>query len=83
MYFIRRIEASYPRSLQTGFLENEVKSLIWINAAHASTGSGNKSAIQERRTIAIDDSTAPVTKFYEFTRMQEGRPYQGHRALRC
>ena len=36
-------------------------------------GSGNKNAIQERRTIAIDDNAALVTGFYEFTRMQEGK----------
>ena len=29
-------------------------------------GGGNKNAIQERRTIAIDDNAALVTGFYEF-----------------
>ena len=37
-------------------------------------GSGNKNAIQERHTIPIDDSAVLVTGFYEFTRMQEGKP---------
>ena len=37
-------------------------------------GSGNKNAIQERHTIPIDNSAVLVTGFYEFTRMQEGKP---------
>src|SRR5215470_6166994 len=37
-------------------------------------GSGNKNAVQERRTIVIDDNAVLVTGFYEFTGMQEGKP---------
>jgi uncharacterized protein (TIGR02246 family) len=37
-------------------------------------GSGNKNAIQERNTIPIDDSAVLTTGFYEFTRMQDGKP---------
>ncbi len=44
-------------------------------------GGGNKNAIQERRTIAIDDNAALVTGFYEFTRMQEGKAVPA--PLRC
>jgi uncharacterized protein (TIGR02246 family) len=40
-------------------------------------GSGNKNAIQERHSIAIDDNAVLVTGFYEFTRMQEGKPVPG------
>lgn len=40
-------------------------------------GSGNKNVIQERHTIAIDDAAVLVTGFYEFTRMQEGKPVPG------
>jgi uncharacterized protein (TIGR02246 family) len=40
-------------------------------------GSGNKNAVQERRTIVIDDNAVLVTGFYEFTRMQEGKPVPG------
>jgi hypothetical protein len=40
-------------------------------------GSGNKNAIQERRTILIDDNAVLVTGFYEFTRMREGKPVPG------
>ena len=37
-------------------------------------GSGNKNAVQERRTIVIDDNAVLVTGFYEFIGMQEGMP---------
>jgi uncharacterized protein (TIGR02246 family) len=40
-------------------------------------GSGNKNVIQERRTIPIDDNAVLVTGFYEFTRMQDGKPVPG------
>ena len=40
-------------------------------------GSGNKNVIQERQTIAIDDNAVLVTGFYEFIRMQEGKPVPG------
>jgi len=40
-------------------------------------GSGNKNVIQERHTIPIDDDAVLVTGFYEFTRMQEGKPVPG------
>jgi hypothetical protein len=33
--------------------------------------------IQERHTIPIDDDAVLVTGFYEFTRMQEGKPVPG------
>ena len=36
-------------------------------------GSGNKNAIGDRRTIALDDNAVLVTGFYEFTRMQDGK----------
>ena len=35
---------------------------------------GNKNAIEERRTIVIDNSAVLVTGFYLFTLMKEGRP---------
>lgn len=37
-------------------------------------GTGNKNTIQERHTIPIDDNAVLVTGFYEFTRMQDGKP---------
>jgi uncharacterized protein (TIGR02246 family) len=37
-------------------------------------GSGNKNAIGERRTIVLSDNAVVVAGFYEFTRMQEGKP---------
>jgi uncharacterized protein (TIGR02246 family) len=37
-------------------------------------GSGNKNAIDERRTISIDDNAVLVAGFYTFTRMVEGKP---------
>jgi hypothetical protein len=40
-------------------------------------GSGNKNVIQERHTIPIDDNAVLVTGFYEFIRMQEGKPVPG------
>ena len=40
-------------------------------------GSGNKNAIQERHTIVLGDSAVVVTGFYEFTRMQDGKPVPG------
>jgi len=40
-------------------------------------GTGNKNAIDERRTILIDDNAAVVTGFYTFTRMVEGKPVPG------
>ncbi len=36
-------------------------------------GSGNKNAIQERRTIAVDENAVVVTGFYEFIRMKDGQ----------
>jgi uncharacterized protein (TIGR02246 family) len=36
-------------------------------------GTGNKNAVQERRTILVDDNAVVVTGFYEFTGMQEGK----------
>jgi uncharacterized protein (TIGR02246 family) len=38
-----------------------------------SKGSGNKNAIDERRTIKINDEAVVVTGFYTFTRMVEGK----------
>jgi uncharacterized protein (TIGR02246 family) len=40
-------------------------------------GSGNKNVIQERHAIPIDDNAVLITGFYEFTRMQEGKPVPG------
>jgi uncharacterized protein (TIGR02246 family) len=40
-------------------------------------GSGNKNAIQERHTIVLSDNAVVVTGFYEFTRMQDGKPVPG------
>jgi uncharacterized protein (TIGR02246 family) len=37
-------------------------------------GTGNKNAIDERRTIVIDDDAVVVAGFYTFTRMVEGKP---------
>ena len=37
-------------------------------------GSGNKNAIQERHTIVLGDNAVVVTGFYEFIRMQDGKP---------
>jgi uncharacterized protein (TIGR02246 family) len=42
-----------------------------------SKGSGNKSAINERRTITINDNAVVVTGFYTFTRMVEGKAVPG------
>ena len=41
----------------------------------ASKGSGNKNAIQERRTIVLGDDAVVVTGFYEFTGTSEGKPW--------
>jgi len=40
-------------------------------------GTGNKNAIDERRTIVVDDNAAVVTGFYTFTRMVEGKAVPG------
>ena len=40
-------------------------------------GTGNKNAIDERRTIIINDSAVVVTGFYTFTRMVDGKPVPG------
>ncbi len=40
-------------------------------------GSGNTNAVQERHTIVLGDNAVVVTGFYEFTRMQEGKPVPG------
>ena len=37
-------------------------------------GTGNKNAIDERRTIVINDNAVVVTGFYTFTRMVDGKP---------
>src|SRR3954447_23026219 len=36
-------------------------------------GSGNKNAIDERRTIVVNDSAVVVAGFYTFTRMVDGK----------
>ena len=40
-------------------------------------GTGNKNAIDERRTIVIDDNAVVVTGFYTFTRMVDGKAVPG------
>ena len=40
-------------------------------------GTGNKNAINERRTITINDNAVVVTGFYTFTRMVEGKAVPG------
>jgi len=40
-------------------------------------GTGNKNAVQDRHAIVIDDNAVVLTGFYEFTRMQEGKPVPG------
>lgn len=40
-------------------------------------GTGNKNAIDERRTITINDNAVVVTGFYTFTRMVEGKAVPG------
>jgi uncharacterized protein (TIGR02246 family) len=40
-------------------------------------GTGNKNAIDERRTIIINDNAVVVTGFYTFTRMVEGNAVPG------
>ncbi len=40
-------------------------------------GSGNKNVIQERHSLPLDNNAVLVTGFYEFTRMQEGKPVPG------
>ncbi len=40
-------------------------------------GTGNKNAIDERRTITVTDSGVLVTGFYTFTRMVDGKPVPG------
>jgi hypothetical protein len=37
-------------------------------------GSGNKNTIGEHRTIVVDDNAVVVAGFYEFTRIQDGKP---------
>jgi uncharacterized protein (TIGR02246 family) len=37
-------------------------------------GSGNKNAIDERRTISIDDNAVLIAGFYTFTRIKDGKP---------
>jgi len=37
-------------------------------------GSGNKNVVGDRRTIVLDENAVVVTGFYEFTRMQDGKP---------
>jgi uncharacterized protein (TIGR02246 family) len=36
-------------------------------------GTGNKNAIDERRTIPVDENAVQVTGFYTFTRMVDGK----------
>src|SRR5262249_9105621 len=40
-------------------------------------GSGNTNKIQGRKTIVLNDNAVVVTGFYEFTRMQSGKPVPG------
>ncbi len=40
-------------------------------------GSGNTNVVQERHTVVLGDNAVLVTGFYEFTRMQEGKPVPG------
>ena len=40
-------------------------------------GSGNRNAVGDRRTIVLGENAVVVTGFYEFTRMQDGKPVPG------
>jgi len=40
-------------------------------------GTGNTNKIEERRTIAINDSAVVVAGFYTFTRIADGKPVPG------
>lgn len=40
-------------------------------------GSGNKNAITERRAIVLGEKAVVVAGFYEFTRMEAGKPVPG------
>jgi uncharacterized protein (TIGR02246 family) len=40
-------------------------------------GSGNRNVLQERHTIMLGDNAVVVTGFYEFIRMQDGKPVPG------
>jgi uncharacterized protein (TIGR02246 family) len=40
-------------------------------------GTGNKNAIDERRTIVVDKNAVVVTGIYTFTRMVDGKPVPG------
>lgn len=40
-------------------------------------GTGNKNAIDERRTIVLGDDAVVVTGFYTFTRMKDGKAVPG------
>jgi uncharacterized protein (TIGR02246 family) len=40
-------------------------------------GSGNTNKLVERRTIVLNDNAVVVTGFYEFTRVQQGKPVAG------
>src|SRR5436190_15881403 len=40
-------------------------------------GTGNKNKLGDQRTIVLGDNAVVVTGFYEFTRMQEGKPVPG------
>jgi uncharacterized protein (TIGR02246 family) len=40
-------------------------------------GSGNTNKLVERRNIVLNDNAVVVTGFYEFTRMQQGKPVAG------
>ena len=42
-----------------------------------SKGSGNKNKIGEHRTMVLDENAVVVAGFYEFTRMQDGKPVPG------
>ena len=41
---------------------------------YSTKGSGNKNTIGEHRTIVVDDNAVVVAGFYEFTRIQDGKP---------
>jgi uncharacterized protein (TIGR02246 family) len=40
-------------------------------------GSGNRNVLRERHTIVLGDNAVVVTGFYEFIRMQDGKPVPG------
>src|SRR5216684_1407977 len=68
--FYMLAETRYPGGTTMGISKGTQAIITYFMAVK---GTGNKNAIDERRTITINDNAVEVAGFYTFTRMVDGK----------